>query len=161
MVIGISLFFQTNYWVLEMFDIEAAFLNADLEGHMYVEWPEGMVELGFLSGEDLRDYCIRLDRAMYGNVAAPLRFFKTLTKHLMTEMDMLQSAADPCIFYKQKNGSLTLLLAIFVDDTIITGKREDVDWFYNEIEKRFNIERLGQLKRHLGIWWEWKKDKHN
>ena len=77
MIIGIFLF-QLNHkgedWILEMFDVEAAFLNAELDKPMYVEWPEGIVELGFLTQEELDKYCIQLDRAMYGNVDAPLQW---------------------------------------------------------------------------------------
>ena len=59
-----------------MIDIEAAFLNADLESDrpVYAEWPEGIVELGFITEEDLRKYCILLERPMYGGVDVPKTF---------------------------------------------------------------------------------------
>ena len=56
-----------------MIDIEAAFLNADLDTPCYAEWPEGMVELGYMTKEEAKKYCIKLTSAMYGNVDAPLR----------------------------------------------------------------------------------------
>ena len=41
------LYRQDNGWTVEMIDIEAAFLNADLgsENPVFAEWSEGMVEL--------------------------------------------------------------------------------------------------------------------
>ncbi len=30
-------------WDVEMIDIEAAFLNAELDEEMFVEWPDGVV----------------------------------------------------------------------------------------------------------------------
>ena len=39
-------------WVLEMFDVEAAFLNAELDQPTFIEWPQGMEELGFISEEE-------------------------------------------------------------------------------------------------------------
>jgi hypothetical protein len=30
---------------------------------------------------------------------------------------------------------------------------------YKEIQKKFKIEKLGRLKKHLGIWYEWENDK--
>jgi hypothetical protein len=43
---------KKNKWDLEMFDVEAAFLNADLDKQVFIEWPQGMQELGFISEED-------------------------------------------------------------------------------------------------------------
>jgi hypothetical protein len=67
MMIGIFLY-QLNKknedWVLERFDIGAAFLNAELEKPMDVEWPEGIMELGFLTQNELKKYCIKLDWAI-------------------------------------------------------------------------------------------------
>jgi Reverse transcriptase (RNA-dependent DNA polymerase) len=52
-VIGIFLFFlhmvPQDEWVLETFDVEVAFLNAKLKNPVYIEWPKGIKELGFLS----------------------------------------------------------------------------------------------------------------
>jgi hypothetical protein len=83
-IIGVFLY-QVNQdgikRVLKMFKVEAAFLKADLDDPMYVEWPEGIVELGFLNQPELNKYCIRLDRAMYGNVDAPLQWMRTFTRN--------------------------------------------------------------------------------
>ena len=45
-------------WALEVFDVEAAFLNADLENPIYIEWPRGMVELGFITEQEQLENCI-------------------------------------------------------------------------------------------------------
>jgi hypothetical protein len=29
-------------WALEMFDVEAAFLNAEFNTQVFIEWPQGM-----------------------------------------------------------------------------------------------------------------------
>jgi Reverse transcriptase (RNA-dependent DNA polymerase) len=48
-VIGILLFFlhvfPQDEWVLETFDVEVAFLNAQLKNPVYIEWPKGIKEL--------------------------------------------------------------------------------------------------------------------
>jgi len=38
--------------MLEVYDIEAAFLNANPGGHMYTMIPDKMVELGFVTKKD-------------------------------------------------------------------------------------------------------------
>jgi hypothetical protein len=48
---------------------------------------------------------------------------------------------------------------MYVDDTLCLGHKEELEWMYKEIQKKFKIEKLGRLKKHLGIWYEWKNDK--
>jgi Reverse transcriptase (RNA-dependent DNA polymerase) len=67
-VIGIFLYYlhqrpQDN-WVLESFDMEVAFLNAMLSHPVYIEWPKGIKEFGFLSQEECSTSCAELTRAM-------------------------------------------------------------------------------------------------
>ena len=141
-----------------MVDIEAAFLEADLDVPVFVEWPDGMEKLRLLTRDQRETTCIKLDRAMYGTVDAPLRFYKTLKKHLVETMKLIISQAEPCMFYKLGNGKLTLLVVTFVDDLLIGGTPEEVKWCQENLKKRFNITELGQVKKHLGVWYEWKKD---
>jgi hypothetical protein len=143
-----------------MFDVEAAFLNSDLDNKMYIEWPEGMLELGLITEEERKNCCIELQKAMYGNIDSPLRWMLTFSKFLKEELGLLQSKSDPCVFYKLDNdGTPILILVIYVDDTMICGAESEVKRAYEEIEKRFNIEKLGKLFKHLGIWWEWRVGK--
>jgi Reverse transcriptase (RNA-dependent DNA polymerase) len=96
---------------------------------------------------------------MYGNTDAPLQWMKTFSALLKeTKMNMQQSHLDPCIFYNYKGGKLILILVLYVDDTLCAGKKEEVEWDYKIIESELNIERQGQVKKHLGIWYNWKKD---
>jgi hypothetical protein len=56
LIIGMYLYYHVLYksenWVLESFNVEAAFLNSNLEAKVYIEWPEGMLELGLITQED-------------------------------------------------------------------------------------------------------------
>jgi hypothetical protein len=74
-------------------------------------------------------------------------------------MNMQQSHSDPCIFYKHKGGKLVLILVLYVDDTLCTGKRVEVEWAYKIIESKLKIGRQRQLKKHLGMWYNWKENK--
>jgi hypothetical protein len=56
---------------------------------------------------------------------------------------------------------MDLLLSLFVDDTLVAGKRKRVQWLYKMIiKKRFNIDILEKLKEQLRVWWTWHKDKN-
>jgi Reverse transcriptase (RNA-dependent DNA polymerase) len=116
----------SNKWKLEMFDVEAAFLNADLDQHVYIEWPEGMEELGFINQTEKKFHCIQLTKAMYGNIDSPRRWMKTFTKYLTEELKLTQSKADPCILYKRGINGMTLMLALYVDDTLCIGHEQEI-----------------------------------
>jgi len=118
-----------------------------------------MEELGYITSKEKQESCIELDKAMYGNIDSPLGWMKTFSKHLMSKLGLIQSKADPCIFYKKDDkGRPVLLLALYVDDTLCAGTRKELDWMYKAITEKFNIEKLGKLKKHLGIWWSWHTD---
>jgi Reverse transcriptase (RNA-dependent DNA polymerase) len=60
-VIGIFLYYlhqrpQDN-WVLESLHMEVAFLNELLSHPVYIEWPKGIKEFGFLSQEECITSC--------------------------------------------------------------------------------------------------------
>jgi hypothetical protein len=92
--------------VVEMIDIEAVFLEADQDQPVYIEWPEGMIERGFILKDNVEEYCCELNKAMYGTIDAPLQWMKTFANFLTSDaMDMKQSLADLCMFYK-KDGKM-------------------------------------------------------
>jgi Reverse transcriptase (RNA-dependent DNA polymerase) len=164
--IGIFLYYQKHCpkekWKLEMFDVEAAFLNADLDMKCLLEWQEGMQEFGFITGTEKQKYCIELKKAMYGNIDSPLRWMKTFTGYLKINLKLQQSETDPCILFKHdKKGKLVLVIAVYVDDTLCAGTEDTLKWMYKKMKERLNIEELGDLKKLLGIWWTWHKDKNN
>ena len=52
-------------WEPHVIDIEAAFLEADLDEVILAEWPEGSKELRYTTDDGLEDeYCILLNKAM-------------------------------------------------------------------------------------------------
>ena len=147
-------------WVIWLIDYESAFLNADLDKDIYIEYPEEMVELGFLTKEEKEENCAKLGTSMYGNVDAALRWNRTLTEHMIEKMELKQSLADPCVIYnRDENDKLDLMMGINVDDTLAIGKRSKMEEFEKEISKRFNITCQKEVKKHLGVDYEWGEDK--
>ena len=139
-----------------MIDIEAAFLEAELDEDIYIEWPQGAEEFGYFTAKETEGTYLKLERAMYGCVQSPLMFFKTYSKHLEA-MGLTQSLADPCIWYRHDSDhNLTLLVAVYVDDCIVAGTKSEIDAFKAGVRKRFNITDLGPIKKHLGVWYEHK-----
>jgi hypothetical protein len=74
-VFALVLFYYDSHgWRTKRIDIEAAFLEGDLEVPMSLKIPDIMVKLGFLTKEQQEQYYIDLQSGMYGNVDAALRF---------------------------------------------------------------------------------------
>jgi hypothetical protein len=99
MVIATGLYQEDVGWEIETLDIKAAFLESDMDPNMevFIEWPDGMVELGCVTEEIKRDFCTRLRVPMYGKVDVPLSMFKrTWTKQLKA-IGCYKSKVEHCV----------------------------------------------------------------
>jgi len=106
--------------------------------------------------EEQQEYAIQLENNMYSNVDAALHFFDKYSGILTKDLGFKQSDSDPCIFFKlDQNGKLVIIISTYVDDSLIGGWKNWVKQFYQEFSKYLKIGRLGKLKKHLGVWWEW------
>jgi len=63
-------------WIMEVYDIEAAFLNVDPEGCTYIKTLDEMVDLGFMTKRKQEVFAILLDKTIYGNVDVALKLFE-------------------------------------------------------------------------------------
>ena len=80
-------------------------------------------------------------------------------RKILKKLGLKQSKTDPCLFYKHdSNGDLAMLLIIHVDDTLVSGRESVVNKYLEDLQKEFKIEILGELRKHLGVWYEWKVD---
>jgi Reverse transcriptase (RNA-dependent DNA polymerase) len=97
---------------------------------------------------------------MYGNIDSPLQWMKTFSNILKADtMKMQQSATTPCIFYEQRGGKVLLILVLDVDDTLCAGEKKEVECVCKKIKEKIKVVRVGRLKKHLGIMYDWKQDK--
>ena len=62
MIIGFTLYYHwvAESWIYEAFGVEAAFVEPFIDIQMYIEWPNGMVELGFLTENQHKSTCVEL-----------------------------------------------------------------------------------------------------
>jgi len=96
---------------------------------------------------------------MYGNVDVALRFLEKYSGILMTNLGFIQSQTDPCIFFKHdKVGKLSIVISTYVDKSITGVRKWKVEEFFKQLVEYLKIKMLGQLNKHLEVWWEWKED---
>ena len=71
-------------------------------------------------------------------------------------MNLSQSKADPCLFYRKgKNGSTEGVVVVYVDDCILTGCKEFIEEMKQKLKKEFGVVEDGKLRKLLGIRYEW------
>ena len=68
---------------------------------MYIEWTESIVDLGIISKEFLKEYCILLGNLMYGNVDAEILWLRLLAKYLVKKCNLKRRKSDYCIFFRK------------------------------------------------------------
>jgi hypothetical protein len=141
-------------WSCKAIDVEAAFLNADLDEDVYVEIPQG-----YDSGGS-KNQVYKLLKAVYGIVQAPRCWSKTFTKSLITK-GLEPSKVDPCLFILRENGEKSPIIGLlvnYVDDGIVVGSKLAIEIIKSKIKEDFTISELGPLKKHLGVNYTWKTD---
>ena len=147
-----------KYWVTDMVDVEAAFLNAMMDADIFIELPEGLLEFYLSKGKDLRGMIIKLRRAQYGLVQSPRLWMETFAK-ILRDLGLIQCKTDPCLFLCfDKDGILEALVVVYCDDCIITGIQSTVTRIKRGITGSVKISDLGKLKRHLGVDYEFGTD---
>jgi hypothetical protein len=81
LLLTIGVYKQEEDWIVECLDIEAVSLEGEIDQPIYIEFPEGMDELGFVTRRYMQMHCVELGKSLYGNVDATLRFFRTQRIH--------------------------------------------------------------------------------
>ena len=152
---------DTKRFHIEVIDIEAAFLEGEAKTRNFLEFPDGLLELGFVTQEESKTHCIEQLKSMYGNVDAALIFFETYKAYMEEVIGMSQSRVDPCVFYKRNDDGETILIAVtHVDDTLLCGTKKAIDDFKIAIKKRFGYTDQQGFIKHLRVWYKEKHDEN-
>ena len=131
-------------WPLKQFDVKNAFLHADLEEEVYMDFPPG-----YEVSNGAEKVC-RLRKALYGLKQSPRAWFGRFTQ-AMKSYGYKQGNADHTLFIKHMGGKVTLLI-IYVDDMVVTGDDiEEIKRLQNYLSSEFEMKDLGGLKYFLGI----------
>ena len=130
-----------KYYDFQVYDVNAAFLNGDLEEEIYLELPEGF--------DHPPGTIVQLCKAMYGLVQAARMWMKKKTK-ILKGFGFKRCKSDPCMFTRKLPNGEHLYVIVYVDDCVVIGPTDYATSFIQTIGKLIDIKVLGQLKRYNG-----------
>lgn len=126
---------------VEQYDFVAAFLQADL-GHPILVDPPPFYRRTAPHGYKA---AFELSKALYGLKDAGRRWFEKLAGWLKS-VGFEQCPVSPCVFRRGTPGGPDFIITILhVDDGLVGGaSKAAIDAYYAELEKEFDIKRLGR-----------------
>ena len=134
-------------WPVYQMDVVVAFLNAHCDRDVYVKPAPGDKLMDPVTGEPV---VYKLERSLYGLSQSPSLWNDTLDEALVV-FEWRRTQSDPCV-YVYGSGDTLVILTVYVDDILITGKDQDlVKKKKKELTDRFEMTDMGEVKRILGI----------
>ena len=103
-------FANTNDLEIHQLDVKTAFLHGVLDCDLYMEQPEGYVDL------DHPDYVCKLNKCLYGLKQSAKCWNELLDRHFI-ENGYTRADADGCVYVKTVSGSF-MIMGVYVDDFI-------------------------------------------
>ncbi|KAK2070712.1 hypothetical protein P8C59_005187 [Phyllachora maydis] len=146
-------------WEIEQADFIGAFLNSALREEIYIEIPEGLLDLAASNKaiyKLLLKYgynpstpnIIKLSKALYGLKQSP-REWQDKLKILLKSLGYLPLISDPGVFY---NAKTCHFIVTYIDDCLFIGPNIG---YITDLKKRLNkvytIEDLGPAAYFLGV----------
>ena len=130
---------------LHQMDVSTAFLHGELAEEVYMRQPEGFVEQG-------KEHLVcRLQRSIYGLKQSPRCWNHALDSKLK-EMGFEQTSSDPCLYVHFDSEGVMFLVAVYVDDIVLGGRREaEMTTVKEELSQNFEMKDLGPLHHFLGV----------
>ena len=99
--------------ILVQFDIKTAYLNSTIDEVIFMDLPIGFEEWFYKNFPGSRGKVCRILKGLYG-LKQSARSWNTTFSAFLRAYSLLQSSADPCIFYSTTTPRL--ILALWVDD---------------------------------------------
>ena len=122
-----------NNWTLKSVDFEAAYLNAKLPVKLYATAPPGFEACR--PDFDRSKSCFLVERCLYGLRASGSLWYTHLSNYLKS-IGFVKGTFDSCLF---KHASRSVVILGYVDDLLIAGVSEDIEWVISTFRKEYQI----------------------
>ena len=137
----LSISIQENL-ILNQYDVKTAYLNGTLKENLFMEIPEGI--------ETSKNKCCKLIKSIYG-LKQSGRVWNEEINNTLIEWNFQRCINEPCIYYKNEKGKITLIL-IYVDDIILGATNEnEIKEIYRILNNKYKITNLGIVKNFLNL----------
>ena len=124
-----------------LFDVKSAYLYAKLSVPIYMDTPPGHPQ------HHLKNYCVKLNKTLYGLKQSGREFSIVLHKWLIKN-GFVNAYADPCV-YTFKN---EVIVAIFVDDILAACRTNgQVTQIEKILKAKFKVHNRGLCDQILGM----------
>jgi len=131
-------------WDLKQLDIKAAFLNANLEEKNY--WKNLYGDKNFNTN---KFWLLKKD--LYGFKQAGWMWYNVIS-HYIVSIGFKKYKTDKCLFGKyNKNNKLTCLLTLYVDDILITGIKNEINYTVSKLKDKYKISKDSNATKIIGI----------
>ncbi|BAO40444.1 conserved hypothetical protein [Kluyveromyces marxianus DMKU3-1042] len=113
--------------IVKQLDITAAYLYADLKEELYIRTPPHM---------KMPNKAFRLRKSLYGLKQSGANWYGTITSFLKERCGLKEDKIWSCVFTKEP--PLSIIVCIFVDDIIVTGKdTQEIERFLEQLRSTY------------------------
>ena len=85
--------------------------------------------------------CAKLKRSMYGTRDAAQNWGHAYTQ-FMCDTGFKRRISSPCVFWNEER---EIRCVVHGDDFTVLGRRQDLDWFWNQISTKFQSKHRGRI----------------
>lgn len=139
----ISAIAASKGWKVHQMDVKTTFLNEVINEEVYLEQPEEFII------HDKKSHVCKLKKALYGLKQAPRAWYERIDSYLV-KLRYSRNEADPNIYFKKSEGDM-LILVLYVNDLLITGKDHHIVKCKQDCISKFEMKDLGLLHYFLGL----------
>lgn len=130
-------------------DVTAAYLIPELPPNerLLMRPPPGLKELE----PDNKDWAWELRKCLYG-LKQSGRMWNINLHNYLIKLGFIRTHADNCLYYKRGKDGVLTLLAVYVDDILLTGtSQEEVEATVKALRDKYEITGGGEVKHVLGV----------
>ena len=130
--------------LINLFDVETAFLNSTIDREIYIEQPEGFEQSEF----PRQQFVLKVNKGLYGLKQAG-SLYANDQKNKLIALGFTPSEADECVYI---SADKRIIVATYVDDGLVCADtQEEIDWVISELSKFYSLRNLGTPTKFLGM----------
>eukprot|EP00253_Pinus_taeda_P028582 PITA_28582 len=130
---------------LQQLDVKTAFLHGDLDEEIYMEQPEGFVQ------HRNKKFVCKLKKSLYGLKQSPRQWYKKFDSFMLSQ-NYIRSEYDHCVYFKQLNNGMFIILVLYVDNMLLASKSiVEINMLKAQMARTFDMKDLGAARQILGM----------